>query len=170
MFQSTHPRGVRRKLYKGVDVPCNVSIHAPAWGATIPFATFSLYKSRFNPRTRVGCDSAAASKAVAYSAFQSTHPRGVRPEAPSLAGAGLKFQSTHPRGVRHGFIKILLSEFSKFQSTHPRGVRPRSFPSGAINMVRFNPRTRVGCDAHRQPEYWWFGVFQSTHPRGVRRK
>ena len=34
----------------------NVSIHAPAWGATKLYGASSAALSRFNPRTRMGCD------------------------------------------------------------------------------------------------------------------
>ena len=79
MFQSTHPRGVRHVVYHDVDPSTVVSIHAPAWGATLDYsqrATFFAFQSThprgvrlgtmvfigsftsFNPRTRVGCDGA----------------------------------------------------------------------------------------------------------------
>ena len=56
-FQSTHPRGVRpviTAIYPSRNR--RVSIHAPAWGATLPTIWLSPPVSRFNPRTRVGCD------------------------------------------------------------------------------------------------------------------
>ena len=75
-FQSTHPRGVRPIMAQPFSdeisfnprtrVGCDkgktashkkgeVSIHAPAWGATgVMVGGFML--KRFNPRTRVGCD------------------------------------------------------------------------------------------------------------------
>ena len=56
-----------------------VSIHAPAWGATGPAAADFWPGKGFNPRTRVGCDSALLPIAATLSWFQSTHPRGVRP-------------------------------------------------------------------------------------------
>ena len=78
LFQSTHPCGVRPAQAIGCkDV--SVSIHAPVWGATLNGWLFSInpevsihapvwgatncklnQRSRlcFNPRTRVGCDSA----------------------------------------------------------------------------------------------------------------
>ena len=34
----------------------NVSIHAPAWGATSRPSAVPSRTTRFNPRTRVGCD------------------------------------------------------------------------------------------------------------------
>ena len=76
-----------------------------------------------------------------------------------------------------------------FQSTHPRGVRPEA-GLAADAHASFNPRTRVGCDAHAYPPIsspacfnprtrvgcdrimTCFDspgfMFQSTHPRGVR--
>ena len=56
-FQSTHPRGVRLKYYGLYVLKSYVSIHAPAWGATP--AGWCRPRSGgtcFNPRTRVGCD------------------------------------------------------------------------------------------------------------------
>ena len=99
-----------------------VSIHAPAWGATVP-PTPRLAQSGFNPRTRMGCD---------------LRLRG-------LFSSILPFQSTHPHGVRrnHGLRVIGKGEF---QSTHPHGVRPESLPRPAASLC-FNPRTRMGCDA-----------------------
>ena len=166
MFQSTHPRGVRRQAtLRGGYCWC------------------------FNPRTRVGCDAWAKKRPLPSWRFQSTHPRGVRPGESALRGQGSGFnprtrvgcdgqidhawaindgfQSTHPRGVRHVFqpgwrdnlgVSIHAPAWGAtsardtffsarlFQSTHPRGVRPFSFSN------------------FRQGE-----EFQSTHPRGVRR-
>ena len=34
----------------------NVSIHAPAWGATYDMPAKNLIINGFNPRTRMGCD------------------------------------------------------------------------------------------------------------------
>jgi len=34
-FQSTRPRGARPKLRQNLDSGLTVSIHAPAWGATL---------------------------------------------------------------------------------------------------------------------------------------
>ena len=54
-FQSTHPHGVRHLLHAR-HVGAEVSIHAPAWGATPAMRITSLILK-----------------------FQSTHPHGVRP-------------------------------------------------------------------------------------------
>ena len=55
-FQSTHPRGVRRPRLKGHVDLAQVSIHAPAWGATPRWWLSPEIRHCFNPRTRVGCD------------------------------------------------------------------------------------------------------------------
>ena len=100
-FQSTHPRGVRRTARLLDDRGFFISIHAPARGATHRQTPHAVAKQ-----------------------FQSTHPRGVRRVMSELLPLpGVPFQSTHPRGVRRAvFGGNSIPE--KFQSTHPRGVRP----------------------------------------------
>ena len=167
-FQSTHPRGVRPARHAYITDGSQVSIHAPAWGATpaIPptaaptpvsihapawgaTATVLLTlaagpkvsihapawgatshpnaattaEDGFNPRTRVGCDASATRHRMPFCAFQSTHPRGVRPRRYGCTAARTPFQSTHPRGVRLSRKSRLPSWDDLFQSTHPRGVR-----------------------------------------------
>ena len=166
-FQSTHPRGVRPNdtaLGTGTNW---VSIHAPAWGATKRPPCCAPRTTCFNPRTRVGCDLLADITFGMDTAFQSTHPRGVRPTCSGTGCMSISFQSTHPRGVRPLVSLALLihRRFNprtrvgcdtalpifwpisrRFQSTHPRGVRP-SCPNSLIRAMKsFNPRTRVGCD------------------------
>ena len=98
-----------------------VSIHAPAWGATVSI-------------TLSPC----------LIMFQSTHPHGVRPawQPPQLCG--FPFQSTHPHGVRRINPRFHLGT-ALFQSTHPHGVR-LSVRNEAVPKIGFNPRTRMGCD------------------------
>ena len=56
-----------------------VSIHAPAWGATIPFPVEATGYSSFNPRSRVGSDTDSPTNDSCIVSFQSTLPRGERP-------------------------------------------------------------------------------------------
>ena len=79
VFQSTHPRGVRPGRCRPARPRPRVSIHAPAWGATRNPRSWRCASSSFNPRTRVGCDTASMSVLSTVREFQSTHPRGVRP-------------------------------------------------------------------------------------------
>ena len=149
--------------------------------------------------------------ALNFRTFQSTHPRGVRRLLDGFGNIIIRFQSTHPRGVRLKEILRLASN-ELFQSTHPRGVRllfsrtarllstvsihapawgaTDKFSRTTIHLLRFNPRTRVGCDVSASIfltvgrsfnprtrvgcDTKTFGkcrttMFQSTHPRGVRR-
>ena len=78
------------------------------------------------------------------------------------------FQSTHPRGVRPERYRVTYYRI-QFQSTHPRGVRPADHRPAACRRPCFNPRTRVGCDLPAPGHVAHATEFQSTHPRGVRR-
>ena len=55
-FQSTHPRGVRRWSAPHIATWHDVSIHAPARGATPARCSLLRGLASFNPRTREGCD------------------------------------------------------------------------------------------------------------------
>ena len=139
----------------------DVSIHAPAWGATaVTQATF-LPRTGFNPRTRVGCDGSLMVRLSCPLVFQSTHPRGVRLVQRAQSLFQPRFQSTHPRGVRPRWSAPSAPN-TGFQSTHPRGVRRRSRGAVSITGISFNPRTRVGCDDF----FDFFGSpLQSFNPR-----
>ena len=188
-FQSTHPRGVRRRHAESLAPRYVISIHAPTWGATL--ADFLTSSSPFR--------------------FQSTHPRGVRRStsterntlqdisihAPTW-GATRHAESLAPRyvisihaptwGATYRRAKTGRL-YSVFQSTHPRGVRQPPQVDETL-LFYFNPRTHVGCDSiacHRFQRACNFNPrthvgcdlecftplhmvirFQSTHPRGVR--
>ena len=77
LFQSTHPRGVRRHLRGDLQRREPISIHAPTWGATSE-RNGRHQNTYFNPRTHVGCDGTNSSNSIPRKKFQSTHPRGVR--------------------------------------------------------------------------------------------
>ena len=105
MFQSTHPRGVRRgstgpaprsncfnpRTRVGCDlrqlllfsIGEHVSIHAPAWGATV-----CVPRRNHGPRVSIHAPAWGATCAKlakpSCTLFQSTHPRGVRPDNNAL--------------------------------------------------------------------------------------
>jgi len=143
-----------------------VSIHAPAWGATqtgkitVGNTLFQSTRPRgarrnrlrlpaavasFNPRARVGRDYDTAKGYCTAKGFQSTRPRGARPGMSSRSTPGRKFQSTRPRGARR-------------QS----GKTPRP------GRHCFNPRARVGRDLPAASTVPPVCLFQSTRPRGAR--
>jgi len=140
LFQSTRPRGARRR-FSNTDKTSIVSIHAPAGGATC-IAILQFIECRFNPRARGGRDPYYP-LLCNHKAFQSTRPRGARPELACKAtqwgvsihapagGATCGFpalsraQRFNPR-ARGGRDLIVSSMFQhlRFQSTRPRGARP----------------------------------------------
>jgi len=63
-----------------IVIGAGVSIHAPARGATFCFLYTVTGLISFNPRTREGCDRKVGSAPWLRKRFQSTHPRGVRPQ------------------------------------------------------------------------------------------
>ena len=147
-FQSTHPRGVRPQ---GRLQPCQHQGFNPRTrvGCDVPVAGHCrCVAGSFNPRTRVGCDETVLYVAADGTLFQSTHPRGVRPQMVATMPRPKPFQSTHPRGVRQAGPFVSCGE-EGFQSTHPRGVRPMPPSSHTGTLWSFNPRTRVGCDRCR---------------------
>ena len=143
MFQSTLPRGERLKRLVMDDLERKVSIHAPTRGATLlaVLGVFFIFVSIHAP-TR-GATQYYLYIQSAY-LFQSTLPRGERPEAgqvqtwircfnprshegsdtrnqPKMTCAWL-FQSTLPRGERL-MDMATLGLSVQFQSTLPRGER-----------------------------------------------
>ena len=121
-FQSTHPRGVRRLAGLVGLVLGDVSIHAPAWGATAGCWNWPDMGSCFNPRTRVGCDTSSKTLRASCCCFNPRTRVGCDPLAVANLAVRAMFQSTHPRGVRPARFATASSELP-FQSTHPRGVR-----------------------------------------------
>ena len=121
VFQSTHPSGVRLRARSGsrsrrdfnprTPVGCDghvtpgtaaheISIHAPQWGATMPWPSI-----------------------LPTTAFQSTHPSGVRLDAGDGTGHVLVISIHAPQwGATSWLSKIVVA------------------------FINFNPRTPVGCD------------------------
>ena len=71
------------------------------------------------------------------------------------------FQSTHPRGVRRTLRTDLNRDFL-FQSTHPRGVRLEPTRACRTFHLCFNPRTREGCDV---TAYIMIPILKGFNPR-----
>ena len=146
-LQSTRPVwGATCQTHSDFVEP-GISIHAPAWGATVEAGrcklelTFQSTRPRgarprtpwirimaiyFNPRARVGRDQTQKKHILHKAQFQSTRPRRARRFTPSTFSIASVFQSTRPRGARR----------------HPcaRLVHPQYF----------NPRARVGRDVSRE--------------------
>ena len=140
-FQSTHPCGVR----------------------PIAFAIINTSK-RFNPRTRVGCDT--SSELIADEWDVSIHapvwgatsvseltiltpcfnPRtrvGCDTQTVNQCRQRMRFNPRTRVGCDIGFGLAVVQ--GVFQSTHPCGVR-QAMGCESFLFECFNPRTRVGCD------------------------
>ena len=121
MFQSTHPRRVRRHLNQDSNETesFNPRTHV---GCDSSILLWLEVRSGFNPRTHVGCD-------APKSEWDSTPPR---------------FQSTHPRRVR----RFPRTRSSVCQGFNPRTHVGCDQPSLLFLLLvcGFNPRTHVGCD------------------------
>ncbi len=125
MFQSTHPHGVRRDSGGSITMTPEVSIHAPARGAT---EVCTIIKQDHR--------------------FQSTHPHGVRHtgSASLFTWTGVSIHApargaTFPPDIDVAELEV---------SIH---APARGATSGIITTLlpawRFNPRTRTGCDPIR---------------------
>ena len=166
-FQSRTCEGCDRCYPICCRLRYQVSIHAPAWGAT-------------------GCD-LAGHFAIR---FQSTHPRGVRLSgAVKSPGAFLGFNPRTRVGCDCGCWcgPTASSRFNPRTRVGCDVSHAKSIPqTGSFNprtrvgcdLLRlamtlscsgFNPRTRVGCDTIHIWSVSCTLTFQSTHPRGVRR-
>ena len=123
LFQSTHPRGVRRSVQRVRARTLGVSIHAPAWGATLLAGRLSIPIQCFNPRTRVGCDLVRRRGRRALPRVSIHAPAwGATGKSLTVSGPTLCF---NPRTrVGCDFLSNVLGYAADvFQSTHPRGVR-----------------------------------------------
>ena len=167
LFQSTHPRGVRPGDRHPRDHQQPVSIHAPAWGATIVFLLFKacdtvsihapawgatpespvlvILRLSFNPRTRVGCDLMLNPLLLSVLSFNPRTRVGCDGKTLLLVARMACFNPRTRVGC-DALVALLLHRHQPFQSTHPRGVR-----RVATSTLAF-----------------WRCRFQSTHPRGVR--
>jgi len=143
-FQSTRPRGARRRVLLLSSISTRVSIHAPAWGATGGEDGFAVRVISFNPRARVGRDNglkrissafivsihapawgATAARALELPRGRCFNPRARvgRDRALELETLAIQmFQSTRPRGARLS-SRHWSTAWQAFQSTRPRGAR-----------------------------------------------
>ena len=93
-FQSTRPRGARHPEPGELRSAPGVSIHAPARGATVRPGVDCGTHRRFNPRARAGRDAVTERSRPCRKKFQSTRPRGARPDD-GIRRIGLRAVSIH---------------------------------------------------------------------------
>ena len=165
-FQSTRPRGARRHRCGDPLASCQVSIHAPARGATLSYcegvcnlrvsihapargATREQHlrpdrRHRFNPRAREGRDPVLVLPSPCHRPFQSTRPRGARPASWVSTRDWKGFNPRAREGRDLGTIRTTTGE----RGFNPRAREGRDPASAGSSRSRssFNPRAREGRD------------------------
>ena len=144
-----------------------VSIHAPAWGATVVIMGGAYRSYRFNPRTRVGCDNGLHSYFRSCAGFNprtrvgcdplfslnSIYTDSVSIHAPAW-GATCPKSPYHARGLCFNPRTRVGGDLC-FTPIAPNRLVSIHAPAWGATPVRvaanrvaacFNPRTRVGCD------------------------
>ena len=121
-----------------------VSIHAPAWGATASEKCAVQVNVGFNPRTRMGCDLSSSFHSQSVFMFQSTHPHGVRH---FTLAAGRLYICFNPR-TRMGCDQMMSAQTDYYTvSIHAPAWGATSSALSILWLLPcFNPRTRMGCD------------------------
>ena len=187
-FQSTLPRGERHRRHVMTRRATNVSIHAPAWGATgvgvdrVPQVCVSIHapawgatigdRSRLTMMVKVSIHApawGATRRCEASAIATSFNPRsrvGSDRRAPDHWPTCVRF---NPRSRVGSDLRATRPQtVSRFQSTLPRGERRATASSAADRGSSFNPRSRVGSDRDAEPRSIAVDEFQSTLPRGER--
>ena len=142
MFQSTHPRRVRRMASPVIWLP-PVSIHAPTQGATSSSGSNTAPPALFNPRTHAGCDPLPPGRGRGGAMPIHAPTQGATPWL-SKAERSAAFQSTHPRRVRRCWALRCVSGVVSIHA--PTQGATRWTPGQRQRLGRFNPRTHAGCD------------------------
>ena len=188
-FNHAPVRGATHHDSEDITVLFEVSIHAPAWGATLDKVTLHLLRALFqsthprgvrlhpdspplgqmgfNPRTRVGCDRASEGRIPISMRFQSTHPRGVRRPANAPVSRASAV-SIHAPAWGATIMAATLDEYGRVSIHAPAwGATPLTGLQRRAAYVSIHApawgATRPSSSASRRPSW-----FQSTHPRGVR--
>ena len=125
----------------------DVSIHAPAWGATAgeDEGDLPITVSIHAPAWGATC---VRARIQAPGLFQSTLPHGERHLWMLLVGGRASFNPRSRMGSDAGMPYGLVSSM-KFQSTLPHGER-RRHPLRSRVRTCFNPRSRMGSDCRLQ--------------------
>ena len=188
-FQSTLPRRERQGDKVVSSFKLQISIHAPAKGATNSEKTDKNLPWNFNPRSREGSDEFDSVYEFFKKAFQSTLPRRERlaiyidrggaqyfnPRSregsddvqATLSYFGILFQSTLPRRERR-FLDAVTRENIEISIHAPAKGATLVLGDCIICFPYFNPRSREGSDMVLNRKNTLWKLFQSTLPRRER--
>ena len=146
-----------------------VSIHAPAWGATSSSSGICTGRMGFQSTPPAwGATKANGVQAGTRPGFNPRPPRGGRPAHRAAAVSSRKFQSTPPAwGATRGGSCLCTTQM--FQSTPPAWGATRSCPTSVAKAAKVSIHApRVGGDEGLLCEQASRALFQSTPPRGGR--
>ena len=168
-FQSTHPRGVRRTKTKRQTCDSCFNPRTRVGCDARKKARLRMYKS-FNPRTRVGCDRFFILERSRLSCFNPRtrvgcdevgsnlpYRRRVSIHAPAWGATRPRRTTARPRevsihapawGATADAVPPLL--FSSVSIHAPAWGATGASTYCFTSYIRFNPRTRVGCDRQAQ--------------------
>ena len=104
------------------QVPRGISIHAPAWGATIHRDDRRITASNFNPRARVGRDKSRATPTSTCGNFNPRARVGRDARRPYISRKTRNFNPRARVGRDH-VLQFIRFHLLTFQSTRPRGAR-----------------------------------------------
>ena len=107
-FQSTLPRGERPDFWRPDAGSADISIHAPARGATQVRKHAVVIQWHFNPRSREGSDFKLEIFSELINNFNPRSREGSDKKENTVLIHSIRFQSTLPRGERLVVIITLL--------------------------------------------------------------
>ncbi len=147
MFQSTHPRGVRHGLrIQIVDTITFQSTHPRGVRRGIPAAVNPILRS-FNPRTREGCDINTKEWCRVLSVSIHAPARGATERKNRLRDVERVSIHAPARGATYNCMLLSL-RLLRFNPRTREGCDGRSVHR-IFHYCCFNPRTREGCDGGR---------------------
>ena len=98
--------------------------------------------------------------------FQSTLPRGERPDSRTISAMAREFQSTLPRGERLFLVLVCSAQLQVSIHAPTRGATDLQ-PAEERQADRFNPRSHEGSDAYNQRDQIYFRVSIHAPTRGA---
>ena len=146
-FQSTRPRGARRRTALHHRAVEDVSIHAPARGATSRRRGRPGAGSRFNPRAREGRDPRLCHFGASLFVFQSTRPRGARPWSlpPVVDGPHVSIHAPARGATVKVYIRMQIKLICYASLKLPRHPARKTSPKNA-----YKPREPTGSTSSLQ--------------------
>ena len=143
-FQFTHPGGVRRILLALVFTERVFQFTHPG-GVRRHEGCLRRSPTRFNSRTREGCDQGLSDATVAGGKFQFTHPGGVRRRGSILSTDSVTV-SIHAPGRGATQQRYRYHRANQVSIHAPGRGATGTFVHLDSTHFRFNSRTREGCD------------------------